>query len=111
MKEVVGFIAALLVIGLMAYGGWYRSNSRVTIRLPADQAAISVAKRYEVNQTGSFAARQVDTSTNAADGTATYVVSRHGGDIARVTLKRFRKLGWQEAAYERVEQNLSEATK
>lgn len=111
MKEVLGFIAALLAVVLIGYGGWYWSNSRFTMQLPPDQAAITVAQRYDGNRSGTFAARHTGTSTNELGARATYIVSRDGSDVARVTLKRFQKVGWQEAAYERLEQNSSNATK
>lgn len=109
--KVLGVIAGLLAIAFFAFGGWYLANSKATIRLPADQAAISVAKRYEVSAIGTFAARHIGASTNVAGARAVYIVSRDGSDIARVTLKRFRKVGWHEAAYERLEQNSPEEKK
>ena len=85
----------------MATGVWWLLNARATVRLPADQAAITVAKRYEATATGTFAARFVESGTNHAR-TAVFVVSRDGRDIARVVLKPFLKRGWQEASYQRI---------
>lgn len=101
--KVLGFIAGLLAIAFFVFGGWYLSNSRTTIRLPPDQAAITVAKRYEISQTGKFAARHIEGSTNVADTVSIYIVSRDGIDIARITLKPFRNVGWQQAGYERLD--------
>lgn len=104
-------IASLLFLAFIVLGGWYLANSRASIRLPPDQAAISVAKRYEITTTGTFVARQVASSTNAAETTKDYIVSRDDVDIARVRLKPFRSVGWQEIAYERIERNASNAVK
>ena len=109
--RVLGMIAGLLALVLVATGVWWLLNARATMRLPAGQAAITVAKRYEVTATGAFAARFVESATNHTRTTAVFVVSRDGRDIARVVLQPFRKSGWQEMRYERIEQNSPGATK
>ncbi len=104
-------IAGLFAMALMVFGGWYLANARRAIRLPPDQAAISVATRYEVTATGTFAARHVGSSTNVPGASRLYIVSRDGQEIARVTLKPFWNVGWHEAAYERLELKSSEVVK
>ena len=99
----IDLIESLLFLAFIVFGGWYLANSRASIRLPPDQAAISVAKRYEINTNGTFVARHAVSSTNAAEANRIYIVSRDNLDIARVTLKPFRKVGWQEAIYQRIE--------
>ena len=99
--RVLGLIAGLLAL-VLATGAWWLLNARATMRLPADQAAITVAKRYEVTTRGTFAARFVDSTTNHSRTTAVFVVSRDGRDIARVVLQPFLKRGWQEASYQRI---------
>jgi len=100
--RVLGLIAGLLGLVLMATGVWWLLNARATVRLPADQAAIAVVKRYEATATGTFAARFVESATNRARTTAVFVVSRDGGDIARVVLQPFLQRGWQEVSYQRM---------
>ena len=98
----IEIIVSLLLVALLVFGGWYFANSRASIRLPPDQAAIFVAKRYDITTNGAFVARH---STNSTEQRKDYIVSRDGVDIARVTLKPFRSAGWQEMAYERIERN------
>jgi hypothetical protein len=101
--RVLGLIAGLLALVLVATGVWWLLNAGATMRLPADQAAITVAKRYGARTTGTFAARFVESATSHARTTAVFVVSRDGRDIARVVLQPFLKRGWQEVSYQRME--------
>lgn len=105
MKTGLKVIGTGLAVLLLVWGGWFYSHYRLTMRMPPDQAAIQVAKRFESSPAGNYSARQVDSMKDDDSGreSRVFVVSRDGQDVARVAVRPFFRLGWQEQVYERIE--------
>jgi hypothetical protein len=64
-----------------------------------EEAAIMVARRHERRDGGPYLARRDSEAQGLGPEMVRYVVSRDDIDIARVTLKPFQDLGWQEFGY------------
>ena len=69
----------------------------VTMRIPAEEAAISVVRKYDP-RSGRLSAEVIrDTDTSRLMSVR---VNDH--EIARVTIRNFIGLGWQEETYEKI---------
>ena len=69
----------------------------VTMRAPAEEAAIAVVRKYDIRG-GAFSAEVIQDSH--ASRLMSVRVNRQ--EIARVRIKNFIGLGWQEETYERI---------
>jgi hypothetical protein len=107
MKTGLKVIGTGLAVALILWGGWFYSHYRITMRMPPDRAAIEVAKRFESTNTaatGKYSARHIDTlKDDSGHEKRVFVVARDGQDVARVSVRPFLRVGWQEQVYERIE--------
>ena len=92
---------SFLIYTLYAIGGiiafWFFGNLMVTMQGTAEEAAIAVVRKYESRE-GVFSAETI----GGSDVSRFLSIRVNNEEIARVKIKNFIGLGWQEETYERV---------